>query len=89
MHGVPFDREWVVGQGKTVVLSLFLERGMLGRSGKEILKRLAPVHDGHLWGVLSNLQHPGELCSLDRVQLTAQRRPVGIDLPHRGMAQCP
>ena len=61
-----------MGQGKTVVSALFLKRGILRDTGKEILKRLAQLHDGHLRRVLGDLQHPRKLVSLDGIELTPQ-----------------
>ncbi len=72
MHFVPFDRELVVGERKVVVTAFFLEGRRLGDPGKEILKRLAQMPDGHLRRILGHLQHPGKRVPLDGIELTPQ-----------------
>ena len=55
MHLPTFDSQLIIGEGKAVVTALLLEGGILIHPGKEILKRLAPVHNGHLWRVFGHV----------------------------------
>ncbi len=52
--------------------AIFLERRILGNSGKEILKCAAQIHDGHLHRVFGHVNHPGKLVSVDGIELTPQ-----------------
>lgn len=68
---------WAVVSTKAVVLAFALELRITGLAtlfdaAKEVLKRGADVLDGLLRRALSYLGHPGELGSLDAVQLLAQ-----------------
>ena len=77
--------ELVVGEREAVVAALGLEAGVAATAGKEVVKRLSQVLDGHLRRAFRYLQHPGIVFALQRVERLAQlrfrgRSHIGIQL---------
>ena len=57
----------------------FLAKDRIPRTArKEVFERLAQLDDRHLRGVLRDFQHPREMITLDRVQLTPKRHLRGL-----------
>ena len=74
MDTATVDPKQVVGQREAVVAALGLEAGVAATAGKEVLKRLAQVLDGHLRRAFRYLQHPGIVFAFQRVERPAQLR---------------
>jgi hypothetical protein len=53
-------------------MPFFAEARIASPACEEVLEGLAQLDDRHLWRVLGDFQHPGELLALDSVQLAAQ-----------------
>ena len=85
MDTATVDPKQVVGQREAVVAALGLEAWVAATAGKEVVKRLSQILDGHLGRAFRYLQHPGIVFAFQRVERLAQLRfrgrgHIGIQL---------